>query len=521
MPDFIAGSRPSRCDTCGKPAYVVDLYCRVSEDYDGDGGLRSVDDQEFEGTEFVQNLGCCYSVGEVFKDPDLSGWNKKVVRPEFNACMVRLRRGQSDALWVYDISRFSRKPAEGEALIEAAERGHRLYSNNTEKDLRKAEDRKWFRSRLTDAEHESMQLGERVRRGKRLGAYRRGKRNARFRGFATMGLTDKPANWDVLHPGEVFVRTPVPIEIVQAEMDAIRVCARMMLAGDSNSMAFHYLNDAGHLTYTGNLWGHATFRQLMVRPSLAGYLTHKGQIIPDVSLPEPWALDRETWHAVQAVLGSRKRGPAERKYLLSGLMRCPFCGNRCQSKTGNKPKRRIYVCGGETARGGRPCGRVAVTADFADEVVGEATVARLSDERHRARLIDLNAAASTRRREVQVMIAQAEEVEVDLSAKLGAGRLSPDAYTAFMDSHLARLGQLRAERDSLPQETLQTVAAEEAGRQWADAESDLALRRQMVREAFPNLTLLPATRGRNILDPLRFDFEGLALERLKSGVAVA
>jgi hypothetical protein len=49
-------------------------------------------------------------VGESFKDNSLSAWNPRVVREDWNRMMARLESGESDGVWVYDVSRFTRKP---------------------------------------------------------------------------------------------------------------------------------------------------------------------------------------------------------------------------------------------------------------------------------------------------------------------------------------------------------------------------------------------------------------------------
>jgi site-specific DNA recombinase len=101
---------------------IIDLYCRISQDYDGT--LRSVEDQEALGRLWVaerSELG--YQVGKVFRDHALSGWNPKVNRPEFNELMVRLETGASQGIWVRNLDRFTRKMGEAVRLADAAKAG--------------------------------------------------------------------------------------------------------------------------------------------------------------------------------------------------------------------------------------------------------------------------------------------------------------------------------------------------------------------------------------------------------------
>ena len=51
-----------------------------------------------------------------------------MVRPDFELLMSRLESGASDGVWIYGVSRFSRKMTEGERLVAAASRGILLWS---------------------------------------------------------------------------------------------------------------------------------------------------------------------------------------------------------------------------------------------------------------------------------------------------------------------------------------------------------------------------------------------------------
>src|SRR5689334_12936792 len=61
--------------------------------------------------------------GAVHVDDGKSAWNAKVKRDGWDALMARLETGAAAGCIVYELSRFSRRPIEGERLIEAAERG--------------------------------------------------------------------------------------------------------------------------------------------------------------------------------------------------------------------------------------------------------------------------------------------------------------------------------------------------------------------------------------------------------------
>src|SRR5262245_46673319 len=92
---------------------TIDIYCRISRDYDGT--LQSVESQEEDCRVAIEDrAGDGWEVGQVHRDHAKSAWDPRVERPNFKALMARLRSGDADGVMVYDLSRFTRKPREGE-----------------------------------------------------------------------------------------------------------------------------------------------------------------------------------------------------------------------------------------------------------------------------------------------------------------------------------------------------------------------------------------------------------------------
>jgi site-specific DNA recombinase len=101
---------------------VIDVYARLSRD--NDGTTRSVDSQVEDCRYAVdEHADDGWVLGEVWRDHARSAWNPRVVREEWNRLMARLESGAADGVIVYDLTRFTRKPVEGERLIALAERG--------------------------------------------------------------------------------------------------------------------------------------------------------------------------------------------------------------------------------------------------------------------------------------------------------------------------------------------------------------------------------------------------------------
>jgi DNA invertase Pin-like site-specific DNA recombinase len=480
------------------------------------GGVRSVADQEEEGREFIDDeLSCCYVVGAVLRDHAISAWNPKKERPSFNEAMARLAERKSDGLWVWDLTRFSRKMLEGEQLLQMAAADLEIFSGVRAWDLRDPDQRANFREAFVAAARESDKTSQRTTRGKKKKAMKRGKSNASRRGFARPGLMPKPEGWE---PGDP--RAAVADEVVAAEREALRVVARAVLAGKSLGSQCAWLNAEGFTTTEGKPWGATALKKTLMRPAVAGLVEYLGEVVPDKTLPGEHALAVEEWEQVCAFLGARSRGAYPKVYVASGLMRC----SRCRAPLGARPLQGIqkgfyegtdipkaqYWC---VARAGRPggCRGMHIDRMYADRMIEAAVIARLSDRRHAEALTMAAAHTNERRAELAAEIRAAKELGQRQSARLGADLIDEEQYDRFLSTHVPRLRAKQEEFDALDDARGPVVAPDEAAAVW-DA-SDLDMRRRMVRDAFPKLTLLPADAyGRKALRPHRFDWHGVSLD---------
>lgn len=489
---------------------IIDIYCRISQDYEGN--TRSVDSQEDDGRADVEARHGCV-VGVVHKDHAKSAWSPKVIREEWNALMARLESGAAHGVWVYDLSRFTRKPIEGERLIEAARRGLLVLSADSSYDLTTADGRKQFRDAMTAAAHESDKISQRTSRGKRKKAAK-GRSNAGRRPYAMPGYMPKPAGWA---PGDPLLM--VSDEQLAAERAVIQEAARRLLGGESLNSIAQDFNRRGIPTAAGSEWDSQGLRSILKRSSMAGRVSYRGEDVADMVGAGDPVLDRPTWDALQVHFASRRRGPIPTRYLLSaGGLRCGICGSTLAGRPRSNvipypdgARVREYWCA--YRKYGIGCGRLSIDQRYADEIVSTAVLDRLGDPAHADRLARSASRATAERSRLVAEIATAEDAGRAMADKMGRGEMRMDRYAAFEAGLDIRLAQLNAELNAIDGPESPTAAADAQARWDEAAESgNLTIQRRMVREAFPRLTIRPPSgRGPGALTLDRFDWDGRSL----------
>lgn len=502
----------------GRPTKIIDIYCRISKDYDGT--MRSVESQEEDCREAVLDReGDSWAIGEVFLDHALSAWDPKVVRPEFDALMARLKSGASDGLIVYDLSRFTRKPMEGEELIQIAERGLVISSIENDYNLMDPDGRKHFRTDMADAAKESDKISQRTTRGKKKKA-RKGKSNAGPRGFAMPGYEARPEGW---RETEQATELPprVSDEQVQTEREITREVARRLLAKETINRVVLDINDRGILTSKGKTWTSVTMRQMLSRPSLANLAVYKGEIIGIYAEGEP-VLDRETWDDLQRLFASRPKGRPAEHYLLGGIIYCGKCGSKLQGRPrySRKPYddgeiAREYWCG---KRAGWPnCGRLTIDMRFANSVVRDAVLETLSDPEHARQLQAAATETSVERSRLNDKLRDLEDQMMQVAQKAGDRRI--EWILTVTEGIEEAMSKVRTQLALLGETEGPVTSAARARQEWekAEAEGNVGLLRAMVKEAFPRLTILPKDPSlmfQAVYTLDRFDFDGSVLGAL-------
>ncbi|WP_406087468.1 recombinase family protein [Kitasatospora purpeofusca] len=143
------------------PVRYVDLLLRKSQVVRGTAArdILSLKAQEVRGRAWAKRDG--YEIRRIFRE-NLSAYKKGVKRPEFDAAVHALLDGDSDCLWVYDSSRYSRQGA-GDVLKILDVPGKRLVFDLDRLDTDIPADRSRIVGKAEDAREYSRVLSEKVR----------------------------------------------------------------------------------------------------------------------------------------------------------------------------------------------------------------------------------------------------------------------------------------------------------------------------------------------------------------------
>lgn len=148
------------------------------------------------------------------------------------------------------------------------------------------------------------------------------------------------------HPGRRRFGYNPDMTVCEAEAAAVRDVAARLLAGESLYVLARDLEARGIRGTMGATLTGPNLRNLILRPHLAGYRTHKGEVIGDGD----WTpvLDRNTYAAVHALLSEPSRRTSTRtarRYLLTGLAVCGECGRKLKARNqGTRGLEPAYVC---------------------------------------------------------------------------------------------------------------------------------------------------------------------------------
>ena len=219
----------------------------------------------------------------IFEENDVgaSKYSKKE-RADYRRLLELVKENKVDVIFVTEVERLMRQPAEAEQLIDLAgatdlreihptsEEGYNLSTPNGVYGLRQA---------VKLAERESLKTSERLRRT----------------------LADRARNGQTHGSRRCFGYKAGNMEIDEAEAFILREMGDKLLAGCSFKEIAYWANEQGYKTAEGKMWYSVTIRNSLRRVRYAGFREHKGE-----RYPATWpAIFRQAWEANEGI--SRRR----------------------------------------------------------------------------------------------------------------------------------------------------------------------------------------------------------------------
>lgn len=324
----------------------VTLYARISLDRSGDS--EAPDRQLADLRKYADARG--WTVAGEHVDRNLTGW-KKVDRPGYEAALAQLRSGEASVLAAWKLDRVVRNVAATAALLdEMRDLNASLVCLRDGIDTSTPMGRAMAQMAAIMAELEIENTRTRIQ--------------AKNRADAAAGKYVKSGG------RRAFGRERTG-DLVEAEAEALREAAGIVLEGGTLYAAAKRLNDRELLTPAGNPWTSSQMGRTLREPHLAGLRYHLGQLTPG-AFEAVW--DEEFRLRLLARLEQNKAFPVSGGgHLLSGLVWCAECGKRMavNNTTAEGGK---WQC--RKSDGGGRCGRVSVAEHRLDSEVVERWRAR-------------------------------------------------------------------------------------------------------------------------------------------------
>jgi len=492
------------------------IYARISDDREG--RQNGVERQEKQCRTLADRNGD--EVVAVFVDDDRSAYSGKP-RPDYIRMLQFLRDGKADGVLALAPTRLYRRLDDGLAFFKLINEG-RLAVETVKQgryDLSTADGRRDALRAAIDAQHESEQIGERVRDAKAdsmaQGLYRGGPRPF---GYEADGMTLRtlecpqcPAPDGFSVDRECKACGAAAVNSPGSEAWHLEKAIDAVPAGESLRSIERTWKELGVRTPErrkrqpdGTMgppesrdWEWPAIRKVLLRPRNAGLMEHDGEIVGRAAWPA--VTDESRWRACVAVLTNPERRTSTstaRVWLGSGLFRC-WCGAPMKMSTSGATK--TQAAQGAKARPTYRCSVVVAHATRdarkLDAYVQDMAIERLSREDAAELLLpptpaeepfeDLAAQANALRTKL-------DSIAADYAADLMTRKQMLDA-TALTRKRLERLNARMAERTSgsvLASLPLGTPAIAE---QWTRYHLD---KQQAIIDALMTVTVNKGRRGR-------------------------
>ena len=310
----------------------VALYIRVSTLEQAEEGY-SIGEQKDKLRKYCDIKD--WTITKEYVDPGRSGSNLN--RPSMQQLIKDAPTGLFDAVLVYKLDRLSRSQKDTLFLIEDVFQKNNVHfiSLSENFDTSTAFGKAMIGILSVFAQLEREQIKERMTMG-RIGRAKSGK---------IMEFNNPPTGYEVDETGENYRIKPLQAEIVK------RIYS-MYLAGTSISKIVELLNQEGHIGSDVG-WSFQRIKYILTNPTYTGKIRYAGKVYDGRFTP---LIDEATFTKVQKEIKTRqtatykrfnmKLRPFQSKYMLSGLLRCGYCGATLfvNSYVYNGHRKRRYNC---------------------------------------------------------------------------------------------------------------------------------------------------------------------------------
>lgn len=410
----------------------------------------------------------------------------RVVRPEWEAILTALRRGECNALAVPDIDRATRDPRMLEDIIEVVEHyGVYVVSRSGNIDLTTDAGISAARDLVNQRNQESRNTSRRVEDGQRHAALKGQNHGGPFRPFGwrkdRIGVNKREA---------AHIRRELP----------------RILAGVSPLTIAQEWNKRKIPTVTGvPQWRAATIRNIFVNPRICGLRTYRGAVMKNAlgesvhGVWEPILTEAEFDAVVKALipaepatpsrLGAKGRG-YRTIYLLSPFVRCGKCNSRMIGTERIDPRSgkrvEIYRCQSKGAGG---CGSVARVAGPINEYVKTLVVA----EQKKVELRKVEQLPPwPKARELADLLGRIEES----ARRYEAGTYSAERYFPSLARMETQEAELRREKRKYEaRQEARKITVVDLDLKWDDPDFTTEQRQAAIAKTLTAVVILPAGKG--------------------------
>ncbi len=388
------------------------------------------------------------------------------------------------------MDRLTRSPRELEDVIDLHDRhGVQLATCGGEIDLSTPTGRLIARTLGAAARHEAEHKGERQRRQSRQAAGQ-----GRAHGARGYGHTRDRA------------------QVIEAEAQVIRECARRALAGESVKGLAVALNDQGILTITGRQWTRQALRAVLISARISGrreyrptdsYEPGHRPLTGPITAAGMWPqiVSPEDSDRLRALLGDSSRlRPANRsyRYLLSGVFRCGVCGTPIRGRA--HAGRARYQCVKQPGRPG--CGKIAVFADLAEAEARDKILTALNESPGLLGVLlakQQAAAAGADRDDPGARLRAIDERRDELAAAWAAGEISRKEWATakrVLDGQASQI-ESRINRSARARALAEFAALTgDMWQRWEDPAMTTSARRALIEACVIAIDVRPAAPGK-------------------------